>query len=332
MGPKVLGTFDSIGRAIWACIGFLGRVKETLLGETFGPIVEFLKGVFLEGVMAAFDGVVTFATGMVDAVSALFDLLTGLVTGDTEMIKGAVSALVGAVIQILYGLLEGIGGILAAIAAVVAGMVTAVGAQVVTFFSGFKASATGFMNSIISTISSGVSQVPGIIQNGFQGAIDFLTGLPGRARQWGADFINGLIGGISETAGKVGGAAGAVADKIAGFLHFSRPDKGPLADYETWMPDMVSGMAKGLAENADVLVKQAVALAEMMEKAINPEGMMGGVTNNTSKSISQSVTINNRFIGGDHAAQTEGARAMDKAAKDATTYMAEALEFGGGGA
>ena len=37
-----------------------------------------------------------------------------------------------------------------------------------------------------------------------------------------------------------------VADTIRSFLHFSVPDEGPLTDFESWMPDFMSGLAKGI--------------------------------------------------------------------------------------
>ena len=40
-------------------------------------------------------------------------------------------------------------------------------------------------------------------------------------------------------------------------LHFSVPDEGPLTDYESWMPDFVGGLAKGI-ENSRGLVEKAV--------------------------------------------------------------------------
>lgn len=37
-----------------------------------------------------------------------------------------------------------------------------------------------------------------------------------------------------------------VAETIKPFLHFSVPDEGPLTEYESWMPDFMSGLAKGI--------------------------------------------------------------------------------------
>jgi hypothetical protein len=56
---------------------------------------------------------------------------------------------------------------------------------------------------------------------------------------------------------KVGDAANSVADKIRSVLHFSVPDEGPLKDYESWMPDFMGGLAKGI-ENSKHLVSDSI--------------------------------------------------------------------------
>ena len=65
-----------------------------------------------------------------------------------------------------------------------------------------------------------------------------------------------------------------IADEIASFLHFSRPDKGPLRDYETWMPDMIDGMAEGIYKNAYKLENAVSSLSAGMEMGMN--GMTAG--------------------------------------------------------
>ncbi|MDR3668994.1 MAG: hypothetical protein P4L35_19365, partial [Ignavibacteriaceae bacterium] len=49
-----------------------------------------------------------------------------------------------------------------------------------------------------------------------------------------------------------------VGSTIRSFLHFSTPDQGPLADYEKWMPDFMSGLASGIERNKS-LVKNAIS-------------------------------------------------------------------------
>ena len=82
------------------------------------------------------------------------------------------------------------------------------------------------------------------------------TDLSGLGSTWGSDLIKGMASGMVTVAAKAGWltkAAKFVGSVIRAFLHFSRPDKGPLRDYETWMPDMVHGMADSLKNNAYVL-------------------------------------------------------------------------------
>ena len=80
--------------------------------------------------------------------------------------------------------------------------------------------------------------------------------------QWGKDAINGFIKGIKQMIGQVGNAAKSVANKIKSFLHFSRPDEGPLREYEKWMPDMIKGLAKTMEQSSNILGKQSKELAQ----------------------------------------------------------------------
>ena len=51
-------------------------------------------------------------------------------------------------------------------------------------------------------------------------------------------------------------------------MHFSRPDVGPLRDYETWMPDMVQGLSKTLQSAAPGLIDKVKALSGNMADAL----------------------------------------------------------------
>lgn len=101
-----------------------------------------------------------------------------------------------------------------------------------------------------NAISNTVGNIRDAIVNGIQRAVDFITELPGRAVGWGRDFIQGLVDGIWGMIGSVVDAVSSVANTITRYLHFSRPDVGPLRQYEEWMPDMINGMAKGIRGNA----------------------------------------------------------------------------------
>lgn len=87
------------------------------------------------------------------------------------------------------------------------------------------------------------------VKNGIQLAVDFITSLPGKALQWGRDFIQGFVDGIRSMISSVINAVKGIANTVAEWLHFSRPEKGPLREYESWMPDMIDGMVSGIKAN-----------------------------------------------------------------------------------
>lgn len=122
-------------------------------------------------------------------------------------------------------------------------------------------------SNLLDGIKRTVGNIADAIKNGIQTAIEFITGLPGKAVQWGRDFIYGLADGIRGAIGAVRDAVANVADTITSWLHFSRPDIGPLRDYEQWMPDMIEGMAAGIYSNAGKLSTAVGSMAGGMAAA-----------------------------------------------------------------
>lgn len=103
--------------------------------------------------------------------------------------------------------------------------------------------------SVVTGIASALSGVYQTVVNGFTGAINYITSLPGQAVRWGQDFVNGIADGIRSCIGNVTSAVSNVADTIRSWLHFSRPDEGPLHYYEDWMPDFMQGLATGIKKS-----------------------------------------------------------------------------------
>lgn len=122
--------------------------------------------------------------------------------------------------------------------------------------------ATGYANgggSVYAGIASAALSVAGNLLG------TNLSGLVDESNNWGGDIVKGMANGIQENAGKLATAAKNIANKIAEYIHFSRPDVGPLREYEKWMPDMIDGMAKGIKDNAYVLRDAAKGLSGQIE-------------------------------------------------------------------
>lgn len=108
---------------------------------------------------------------------------------------------------------------------------------------------------------------------------DLIRQAPG----WGIDMIRGFANGIMGALGELQSRVESVANSIRSRLHFSRPDIGPLRDYETWMPDMIKGMAKSLERAMPILDEEIAKLSMNLSPTLN------GNVNNTSPGVKVSV-------------------------------------------
>lgn len=122
-----------------------------------------------------------------------------------------------------------------------------------TLISGLTGAAQGFQLT---------GSWQGAVAGGVIGIVGKLLGasISTEAGSWGADLVSGLASGIESGGGIIAKAVSWIGGIIKNFLHFSRPDKGPLREYEKWMPDMIQGMADGIRDNAYLLQEAAADL------------------------------------------------------------------------
>ena len=157
-----------------------------------------------------------------------------------------------------------------------------------TVFSGIGTNLIqGLINGItgmFGSIGNAVSNLGGRIKDGVSGII-------GKAKSWGSDMMNGLRNGIESMKDKVANAARGVAERISNFLHFTRPDEGPLRDYEEWMPHMLSGMADGIRKNTRRVLDETVQLSQKMADSLKPEmDITAATAAHTTSFTAQGVT------------------------------------------
>lgn len=148
--------------------------------------------------------------------------------------------------------------------------------RVVSFISGLPSAVWNWLSSALNNARNFAGQLAQAGANAASGLVNNIVGkirsLPSQLYNWGADMVKGIADGIRNAIHHVTSAVSAVADKIKSFLHFSRPDEGPLAEYETWMPDMVQGLSDSLRKASPELINQTEALANGMSDAFNVNG------------------------------------------------------------
>ena len=202
---------------------------------------------------------------------------------------------------------------------------------------------TTVLNALWALFGEKITAIKDTIVNGFNDAIDWLKSLPSKALTWGADMIQGLIDGIKSKISAVGDAVKGVAEKITSFLHFSVPDEGPLTQYESWMPDFMGGLAKGIRDNKDLVLGAIKQLAGDIDVNLNGDGKPKsrpttyGVTprtaaasvnnSSTTRTINQVNNFNNHFNGGERETQRQLSKSAKTSAKDATAELARAITF-----
>ena len=126
------------------------------------------------------------------------------------------------------------------------------------------------ISSMLGTLGSTIGNVVSTIING-------IKNLPGQMVNWGKDMIQGLVNGIKGMIGKVGDAVKGIANKIKNFLHFSRPDVGPLRDYEEWMPDFVEGLASGIKKSTHLVQSAVDDLSSTMSNGLSFDSVLSNV-------------------------------------------------------
>ena len=97
------------------------------------------------------------------------------------------------------------------------------------------------------------------------------------SKKWGLELTTGYAKGMLDGIPQIQAAADKAAEAAAGPLHFSRPDYGPLRNYDRWMPEFVSGLAKGIEDSEWMLADASRDLAQTITN--------NTVTNNISMSV-----------------------------------------------
>jgi len=147
---------------------------------------------------------------------------------------------------------------------------------------------TAFTN-IKNVITEKISGAKDAIVNGMQSACDFIAGLPGKFFSWGSDMISSLIDGIKSKISAVGDAVSSVASTIAGYIHFSEPDMGPLSNFHTFMPDMIKEMVQGISQGIPQLNSAMNSMAASLVPSAGQLSLSGAAAGGNAVTINMTV-------------------------------------------
>ena len=302
---------SSTAQAVWNGIkDFFSGLWEGIK-TIFSTVVEVIKTI----VTTYFNVYKTIITTVLNAIKTVFTtvwngiktVVTTVVTAIQTFITTAWNAIKNTVTTVLNaiktvvttvwnGIKTAVTTVVNAIKTVISTVWNGIKTTVSTVVNGIKNTVSTVFNNIKSSISGTMGNIVSVIKTGFNNAISFITSLPSKALQWGKDMIMGIVNGIKSCIGAVGDAVSSVANKIKSFLHFSVPDEGPLTDYESWMPDFMKGLAKGIEDSKRMVSKAMDGVAADM--VLNPSAAVQeiSVSGDGTGGSTQGGTINGPLI------------------------------------
>ena len=249
--------FSTVVEVIKTIITTYFNIYKTIITTVLNAIKTVFTTVW-NGIKTVVTTVVTaIQTFITTAWNAIKNTVTTVLNAIKTVITTVWNAIKTAVTTVVNGIKSTISSVWNAIKSTVSSVVNSIKSTVTTVFNNIWSGIKGTMGKIVSSIKEGFNQ-----------AISFITSLPSKALQWGKDMIMGIVNGIKSCIGAVGDAVSSVANKIKSFLHFSVPDEGPLTDYESWMPDFMKGLAKGIEDSKSMVTKAVKGVAS--EMVLNP--------------------------------------------------------------
>lgn len=256
-----------------------------IITDTFSAVVENVRGIF-DGFVQIFEGVWEVIKNIfLGAILIITDLVTLNFSALSTDAQGILTNLQNALSGIWEGIKTVFSNQIMLIVNLVKGYFSALGTTVEGIFTSLKDKLSETWDNITQTVSDlwdNISETAGDIKDAIVNTVDeavqHLKDLPSEAVQWGKDLIQGFIDGIKSMMGALKDAVVGVANTIRGFLHFSVPDVGPLADADTYMPDMIDMFAKTLNASVGKLQPSLNNMAGMISASAQQGISAGSVT------------------------------------------------------
>ena len=257
---KITVTWETITTVVTVILEAIRTFFETIwnaICATISTVLDTTKSV-IETVWNAISG---FISGILNAIWSVISSIWESIKNHITNTLNAIHAVVSAVWNAISGFIS---GVLNTISSVVSSIWNGIKNTVTNILNTIKTTVSNIWDSVKNAVTQKITAIKDTIVNGFNAAVNFIKNLGSQAVQWGADIINNIVSGIKNCIGKVADAVKGVADKIRSFLHFSVPDEGPLADFESWMPDFMKGLAKGINKSRKYVEAAVSGVADAM--------------------------------------------------------------------
>jgi len=235
--------FQRMDKAVTAAKNRLGVALAPVVTELADKLLEMAQSVDWEAlgekISGAVDGLMNVLGWIIDNGDTIIAILAGIGTG---LLVFQVASTVLELAAAMHEFMMADQG-----ASVAQALLNAViGANPIVLIIGLIA---GLVAAIVTLWTTNEDFRNWLI-NAWEGIKEFFTGLIEGAWNWGRDLVQGFIDGIKAKWEAIKSTVSDLAQTVADYLHFSEPDKGPLADFGESGKDMMELYARGINANA----------------------------------------------------------------------------------
>ena len=248
--------FKEVGSSIAEAVEeFFRPAVETIVSiwnwfsETFGPLLDAFANLFsavLEAIQAVANQIWTAISNRIMEIwNGIVSFLTPIVESVKETVRAGFEFIKEKIFTPLQAVWEKVQEVWQNIQTKFTEVITAVHDFVAEKFE-----------LIRSKIEEPLQNAQNKVTEIFNGIKNTIMGVVNDALQWGKDLVGNFIKGITENIPSLTDAVNGMANGISERTHFSKPDKGPLADFDTYAPDMMKLFAEGIRDNENLITDQ----------------------------------------------------------------------------
>ncbi|MBN7573674.1 MULTISPECIES: phage tail protein [Clostridium] len=254
--PKIKSIIQNVFKGIQSVWNSILKPVLTFAIQIFSKLISFV----MSNWPRIKQTITTVMTAIKTVISTALNMIMAFWNVHGQTIKAVVSSAFNIIKTVIMTVLNVITGVIKTVMQVING------------------DWSGAWNTIKSTVGTVFNGAIDIIRNILNAIGSIFKDMAKTAISWGKDMIMGIVDGIKGAVGYIEDAISGVADRIRSFLHFSVPDKGPLTDYETWMPDFLKGMGRGIKVNTHLVTEPIKDLAVGIKTGVNKNLSSGSKT------------------------------------------------------
>lgn len=146
----------------------------------------------------------------------------------------------------------------------------------------------GLFDGVARLMKAGYEYIVKPIGEGIKNALH-------EALQWGRDLISNFIQGIKDKLADLWSTVKGVAGGVKSFLGFSKPELGPLSDFDTYAPDMMDLYARGIRENSYKVtdaIREGLDIAPSLAVGVAAQNTPPGGWQEVRRSEDAGTTVN----------------------------------------